>query len=94
MYKSLSFAPSETMWVVSAYQLTFASFLLVVRISVPTQRHDRTNNIMKCGRISDVYSPKPAFASGAMFQALTQARFVRQKIVMFTSMLWVELGLR
>jgi len=85
MSKSLSFAPSEAVWVVSAYQLTFASFLLVVRISVPTQPHDRTNTIIKSGRISDVYSPKPAFVSGAMILALTHlgAGFVRQKIVMF-----------
>ncbi len=28
----LSFAPSETVWLISAYQLTFAAFLLLVRV--------------------------------------------------------------
>lgn len=39
---------------------------------------------MKSGRISDVYSPKPAFVSGAMILALTHlgAGFVRQKIAL------------
>jgi hypothetical protein len=32
MSEKLSLAPSETVWIVSAYQLTFASFLLVVRL--------------------------------------------------------------
>ena len=37
---------------------------------------------MKSGRISDVYSPKPAFVSGVMILALTHlgGGFVRQKI--------------
>ena len=80
--ENLSFAPSETVWIVSAYQLTFAS-LLVVR-PFPTQRRDRdrANNAMKSGRISDVYSPKPAFVSSTMILALTHlgAGFVRHKI--------------
>ena len=39
---------------------------------------------MKSGRISDVYSPKPAFVSGAMILALTHlgAGFVQQKIAL------------
>ena len=39
---------------------------------------------MKSGRISDVYSPKPAFVTGAMIIALTHlgAGFVQQKIVL------------
>jgi MFS family permease len=39
---------------------------------------------MKSGRISDVYSPKPAFVSGAMILALTHlgGGFVRQKIAL------------
>ena len=38
----------------------------------------------KSGRISDVYSPKPAFVSGAMILALTHlgGGFVRQKIAL------------
>ena len=39
---------------------------------------------MKSGRISDVYSPKPAFVSGVMILALTHlgGGFVRQKIAL------------
>jgi MFS family permease len=39
---------------------------------------------MKSGRISDVYSPKPAFVSGVMLLALTHlgGGFVRQKIAL------------
>ena len=39
---------------------------------------------MQSGRISDVYSPKPAFVSGAMILALTHlgGGFVRQKIAL------------
>ena len=79
----LSFAPSQAVWIVSAYQLTLASFMLVVRIFT----HQPTpwpNNAMKSGRISDVYSPKPAFVTGAMIIALTHlgAGFVQQKIVL------------
>ena len=39
---------------------------------------------MKSGRISDIYSPKPAFVSGAMILALAHlaAGFVRHKIAL------------
>jgi MFS family permease len=68
---------------ISAYQLTFAAFLLLVRIS-PIQPHDRGNNAMKSGRASDFYSHKPVFVSGAMILALTHlgGGFVRQKIAL------------
>jgi MFS family permease len=41
-------------------------------------------NAMKSGRMSDVYSPKPAFVSGTMILALTHlgAGFVQQKIAL------------
>ncbi|KAG8822326.1 hypothetical protein FRC17_009594 [Serendipita sp. 399] len=62
----LSFNVSETVWIISAYQLTFAAFLLV------------------SGRISDVYTPKPAFILGCLILGLTHlgGGFVRQKIAM------------
>ena len=68
---------------ISAYQLTFAAFLLLVR-GFPHPTHDCANNAMKSGRISDFYSPKPAFVSGAMILALTHlgGGFVRQKIAL------------
>jgi MFS family permease len=76
--------PSETAWLFSAYQLTFAAFLLLVRDLSPLNPMTRANNAMKSGRISDVYSPKPAFVSGAMILALTHlgGGFVRQKIAL------------
>ena len=53
-------------------------------MSFITQPHGRANGIMQSGRISDVYSPKPAFVSGAMILALTHlgGGFVRQKIAL------------
>ncbi|KAG8766136.1 hypothetical protein FRC16_007762, partial [Serendipita sp. 398] len=62
----LGFKVSETVWIISAYQLTFAAFLLV------------------SGRISDVYTPKPAFIAGCFILGLTHlgGGFVRQKIAL------------
>jgi hypothetical protein len=50
-------------------------------------------NAMKSGRMSDVYSPKPAFVSGTMILALTHlgAGFVQQKSLCSSSVLWVDL---
>ena len=72
------------MWIISAYQLTFASFLLVVRVFPTGLHHDRVDDFMKSGRISNVYSPKPVFVSGVMILALTHlgAGFVRHKIAL------------
>ncbi|KIM33566.1 hypothetical protein M408DRAFT_61189 [Serendipita vermifera MAFF 305830] len=64
--RELSFESSETVWIISAYQLTFAAFLLV------------------SGRISDVYTPKPAFIAGAFVLGLTHliGGFTHQKIAL------------
>lgn len=69
---------------ISAYQLTFAAFLLLVRVFTHSVPYNRTKTTVKSGRISDVYSPKPAFVSGAMILALTHlgGGFVRQKIAL------------
>ncbi|KIM21443.1 hypothetical protein M408DRAFT_333459 [Serendipita vermifera MAFF 305830] len=62
----LSFDATETVWIVSAYQLTFAAFLLV------------------SGRISDVYTPKPAFIVGCLTLGITHliGGFTHQKIAL------------
>ncbi|KIM21444.1 hypothetical protein M408DRAFT_80537 [Serendipita vermifera MAFF 305830] len=62
----VSFDATETVWIVSAYQLTFAAFLLV------------------SGRISDVYTPKPAFIAGCLILGITHliGGFTHQKIAL------------
>ncbi|KAF8599786.1 MFS general substrate transporter [Ceratobasidium sp. AG-I] len=57
---------SDSVWLVAAYQATFASFLLI------------------SGRVSDIYSPKPAFIAGtAFFGAVSLgAGFVNDRIVL------------
>lgn len=64
--EDLHFLVSETVWVISAYQLTFAAFLLV------------------SGRISDVYTPKPAFIAGCLILGITHliGGFTHQKIAL------------
>lgn len=50
----------------------------------PANAQDGANDAMQSGRISDVYSPKPAFVSGAIILAMTHlgAGFVQQKIAL------------
>ncbi|KIM27007.1 hypothetical protein M408DRAFT_72095 [Serendipita vermifera MAFF 305830] len=62
----LRFEPPETVWIISAYQLTFAAFLLL------------------SGRISDVYTAKPAFIAGAFILGITHliGGFTHHKIAL------------
>ncbi|KAG8772914.1 hypothetical protein FRC12_002826 [Ceratobasidium sp. 428] len=59
-------AESDSVWLLAAYQATFASFLLI------------------SGRVSDIYSPKPAFIVGtAFFGAVSLGGgFVNDRIVL------------
>ncbi|KIM22395.1 hypothetical protein M408DRAFT_332956 [Serendipita vermifera MAFF 305830] len=64
--EELSFDPSETVWIISAYVIMFAAFLLM------------------SGRISDLYTPKPAFIIGTLILGITNLAggFMRQKIAL------------
>ncbi|KIM20680.1 hypothetical protein M408DRAFT_333858 [Serendipita vermifera MAFF 305830] len=64
--EELSFDPSETVWIISAYVITLAAFLLM------------------SGRISDLYTPKPAFIIGTLILGITNLAggFMRQKIAL------------
>ena len=59
MVKSMGISEEETAWIVSAYQLTFASFLLIVSGSVRAipSRIYSFRSFLQSGRISDVYNP-------------------------------------
>ncbi|KIM21450.1 hypothetical protein M408DRAFT_333467, partial [Serendipita vermifera MAFF 305830] len=56
----------KTVWIISAYVITFAAFLLM------------------SGRISDLYTPKPAFIIGSLILGITNLAggFMRQKIAL------------
>ena len=61
---SLKMTEAESTWIISAFQLTFASFLLIVSFSIPpscryllTRLPVVDNSVLQSGRISDVYNP-------------------------------------
>jgi hypothetical protein len=47
---------SESTWLISAFQLTFASFLLIVSASTALST-SATEHRTQSGKISDVYNP-------------------------------------
>lgn len=60
---ALGITESESTWVISAFQLTFASFLLVVSVQIwaPTYLCSSCISHSQSGRISDVYNPSMLF---------------------------------
>lgn len=55
LVRSVGITGSQLAWIISAFQLTFASFLLMVSMSLHTR--DVSNSRLQSGRISDVYNP-------------------------------------
>ncbi|KAG2113483.1 major facilitator superfamily domain-containing protein [Suillus discolor] len=65
---SMGMTESQYTWTMSAYQLTFASFLLIVRVHpIDSDFTLQPERIAQSGRISDVYNPKIAFVGGVSF---------------------------
>lgn len=52
----LNIPNSQSVWLLSGYQLTFAALLLIVRSSL-LQLFSKLKYIMKSGRLSDLYNP-------------------------------------
>ena len=63
LVRDLDMSEAESTWIISAFQLTFASFLLIVSFNVLSPGFARMGNgankqlHMQSGRISDVYNP-------------------------------------
>ena len=53
----LQITDGESVWLISAYQLTLAAFLLIVSLSYFQLEVVAADDISQSGRISDVYSP-------------------------------------
>ena len=68
---SMGITQSQSPWIISGFQLTFASFLLIVCVitfSLETSSHP----LLKSGRISDVYDPSKCSANVAPDSILSQ----------------------
>ena len=66
LIRRLGFSTGESVWIVSAYQLAFAAFLLIVSVFVLCLTlhncHEHTSSLttllgVKSGRISDLFTP-------------------------------------
>ncbi|KAH8105286.1 MFS general substrate transporter [Cristinia sonorae] len=70
---------SESSWIISAFQLTFASFLLIIWLVSSADAFERQS-----GKISDVYNPKYAFITGFAVLGIFSlaAGFVKAKIAL------------
>ncbi|KAG9312486.1 major facilitator superfamily domain-containing protein [Chiua virens] len=79
---SMGITQSQSAWIISAFQLTFASFLLIV-CPIVFSLATLSNSRWKSGRISDVYNPKITFISGVFSLGILSvgAGFVDNKIV-------------
>jgi len=89
MTHELSLNASEAVWLVSAYQLTFASFLLCVRSTCREMSFLLLTRSLsfesQSGRISDLYNPKYGFVAGAFTLGIFSlgAGFTENKIGLF-----------
>lgn len=54
---SLGMSEAESTWIISAFQLTFASFLLIVSTPTVPAMGPQSYLLVQSGRISDVYNP-------------------------------------
>ena len=71
LVRDLGFTESESTWIISAFQLTFASFLLIVSPFLSPVWSTRFLTEQQSGRISDVYDPSESFRSQVCLHRLT-----------------------
>ena len=68
---SMDITQSQSPWIISGFQLTFASFLLIVCL-VTSSLETSSHPLSKGGRISDVYNPSKCSADVASDTSLSK----------------------
>lgn len=57
---AIGISNADSVWLISAYQLTFAAFLLVVSVAQRLLCGHKLKLFLQCGRLSDLYNPSEA----------------------------------